>query len=391
MNKCQEIKTSLSEILTESTAYGLPKIIKSKRILLKLFWLAFFLLGCIPTIYFTIESINNYLQYEKITQFETISLYEIQFPTVVFCSSSFDDKSLDEIKFESCFTGECISNMPMNKYKNFQKISYQCFQFNRGRDINGNSIPVLNATVPDSMSGFFIKFKNIADINVNIDDQSSIPFINGQRLKAADVVIKANTFKHFILSKKEVNKLGLPYNTCYKDPLNEFPLNKTIINYIQSFNATYKQENCYKLCADLEQISVNNKKEQVEKCQQYCPLECDSILYSFTIPNTGNTGSDETYLSLYYEKLQYTKLSEIPKTQPFDLVSNIGGILGLFIGCSFVTFFELTEVIMETCYILFNNKKQIHVRQIISLEDEIKSLKQELNYLKIRLKNRSLI
>ena len=58
----------------------------------------------------------------------------------------------------------------------------------------------------------------------------------------------------FILSKTEENKLGLPYNPCYKDVFNEFPLNKTITNFFQMNNVTYKQKYCYRLCAELEFI-----------------------------------------------------------------------------------------------------------------------------------------
>ena len=37
--------------------------------------------------------------------------------------------------------------------------------------------------------------------------------------------------------------------------------------------------------------------------------------------------------------------------QLFDLISNIGGILGLFVGLSFVNLFEIGEILFEICFI----------------------------------------
>ena len=42
----------------------------------------------------------------------------------------------------------------------------------------------------------------------------------------------------------------------------------------------------------------------------------------------------------------------------FDLVSNIGGILGLFIGVSFLSFIEIFELIFEVLFILAERKNQ---------------------------------
>jgi hypothetical protein len=56
--------------------------------------------------------------------------------------------------------------------------------------------------------------------------------------------------------------------------------------------------------------------------------------------------------------LKYTKYSEMPKTETFSFISEMGGILGLFVGCSFVSFFELAELFIEIYFILFSNKNK---------------------------------
>ena len=35
---------------------------------------------------------------------------------------------------------------------------------------------------------------------------------------------------------------------------------------------------------------------------------------------------------VYYEDLDYTLIEQIPKIQIFDLISNVGGLFGLFLG-----------------------------------------------------------
>ncbi len=68
----QKIKTNLSEMLAESTANGLPRIFKSKKIFFKIFWFSFFILGNIASFYYIIKAIDNYLVYDVISRRTTI-------------------------------------------------------------------------------------------------------------------------------------------------------------------------------------------------------------------------------------------------------------------------------------------------------------------------------
>lgn len=77
------------------------------------------------------------------------------------------------------------------------------------------------------------------------------------------------------------------------------------------------------------------------------------------------TGENLTYedikksilaLNIYYDELKYTLVEEIKKIETFDLISNLGGIMGLFLGVSFVTFFEIFEIFFETIFILIEDK-----------------------------------
>jgi len=121
-------------------------------------------------------------------------------------------------------------------------------------------------------------------------------------------------------------------------------------------------------------------------CFQYCPLECDSITYQIstafsnypsynyaknllmTNPMITSKFQNETLtydlikqsvlsLNIYYDKLSYIQISKDTKTEIVDLVSGIGGLLGLFLGMSFLSFAELLEMIVETIVIILTRQK----------------------------------
>lgn len=207
--------------------------------------------------------------------------------------------------------------------------------------------------------------------------------------------------------------LDEPYSSCLKD-INLFKINKTIVDFItKQQNRKYSQKDCYFYCSYLyalenskcgcnssldafaekclrkpyeitnemkncvaQYLSDFRKNDQFEKCSQYCPLECDEVTYSITpvtkvYPSRGNI-SDEmiarlsfdvsnltTYeqlkkhyvqICVFYKKIGYTLISQEAKTETFNFVSNIGGVLGLFLGISFLSFIEIFEVLIECCF-----------------------------------------
>jgi hypothetical protein len=133
-----------------------------------------------------------------------------------------------------------------------------------------------------------------------------------------------------------------------------------------------------------EKLFVDGKV--IVECNQYCPLECYSISYELTssfssyptrnyakkslLNNTIITSKFQneilTYdllkesvlsLNIYYDKLTYTGITKDAKTELIDLISNIGGLLGLFLGISFLSFVEIIEIIIETLIIMFSKHK----------------------------------
>ena len=121
-----------------------------------------------------------------------------------------------------------------------------------------------------------------------------------------------------------------------------------------------------------------------ELCSE-CPVECDSESFYlssstsvYPTPNRftsliskdvkpinmfkqNNYSNDVMYtefrrstiaLNIFYDDLKYTEITEEIKTSLADLVSSLGGTLGLFLGMSFLSLVEFIEMFLEIIYVI---------------------------------------
>jgi len=58
---------------------------------------------------------------------------------------------------------------------------------------------------------------------------------------------------------------------------------------------------------------------------------------------------------VYFENMKLTLISQKPKMKPFDLISSLGGLFGLFLGMGVLSFAELFEIIFEIINVLLRN------------------------------------
>lgn len=122
-------------------------------------------------------------------------------------------------------------------------------------------------------------------------------------------------------------------------------------------------------------------------CSAECPLECNRAIYSaytsfveYPSKAYGNIlrknskilalfGNDVSaitddalkrtllQMNIYYSELSYHQYSESEKTSMTDLVSGIGGTLGLFLGMSFLSFIEILDLLFQIGHILIKPKR----------------------------------
>ena len=219
-------------------------------------------------------------------------------------------------------------------------------------------------------------------------------------------------------------RLSYPYNDCidtdhlsllesYDSELVKYILTKT--------KGSYRQKDCFDLCQSRHRIKMCNlsstllgfrwevdwnhnnpictkyeyfnflKKDLNKLCLKDCPLECNSIEFeietmtskypsqAYYLELMNNSKIKSNYplgynitledlresmvqFSVYYTDFDYTFIGQIPKQELVDLVSNFGGLFGLFIGISFLSFGELIEIIIEILIILCEKKGSVNTK-----------------------------
>lgn len=211
-----------------------------------------------------------------------------------------------------------------------------------------------------------------------------------------------------------VENLAKPYTDCYKDfnspELKKFELVQRVINSKQYYSS-YNSQSCFSLYYRREQARVCNCSVDVEweiegldscrngvytscmtsvynriiyetddfntKVLKECPMECDYTVYSKSV-SSGNYATPReikkqlrrndyfrqrqqnstyqeiretmVYLRVYFDELKYRHLTQIPKWMTADFVSAVGGTIGLFLGMTFMSFFEIFEILFEIVY-----------------------------------------
>ena len=123
------------------------------------------------------------------------------------------------------------------------------------------------------------------------------------------------------------------------------------------------------------------KLDLPEMCKTYCPIECDYIQNrifhtygglpskDFLTAYFGNLTTEQlelytkngVFLSVFYVDGSYTYISQKVKTKWVDLISNIGGTLGVFIGVSLLSFAEILEILIEN-YFIIRSKNNIIIQ-----------------------------
>ena len=284
----------------------------------------------------------------------------------------------------------------INEWKNHIEQFYEshygnCYRFNSGFNWTNQSIELKKSKKISAEEGLWLTLYantslDFGELKIYIHNYTENP----KNIYRKGSLISSGANNYFLVKRTLDQKLESPFNECLKD-INQFPFNKTIIDYLNKTNRKYNQVECFNLCFNLyynqtnpcncnldslddilyikcsynikrTNLNVSNctdnfietfqSSDPFEKCSKYCPLECDSnkLLVSLNtreLPRTGNItkGFDytefKTYenvsksffsIYVYYEDLDYTLIEQIPKIQIFDLISNIGGLFGLFLG-----------------------------------------------------------
>ncbi len=310
---------------------------------------------------------------------------------------------------------ECFYNHHICSHKDFvwyYSLNYgNCYQFNSGFDSSGNQVPIEKSYKPGAENGLSLMFflgesKNrftstwSTGLKIFIHNNSVTP----SRFEGTDV--KPTTSTNIGVKRTFEYKLPRPYSQCidftdYKG--------SDIYKFMQISRYQYRQKDCFALCLQKDiietcdcydlnyqrlanvtpclrdgQLKCANEeylkyiKENInEKCSVYCPLECDEVMYDYTISSSDypteyayeilksdihvSRVSNLTYskfkerslmINIYYSQLNYLAITQLKKFEFMDLLASIGGLLGFFVGMSLLSFIELAEILMEIIMII---------------------------------------
>jgi len=410
MNLKIRLKKIICELVQDSTVYGLPKILRSKRTYSRVFWVFFFFASLTAASYYIVTDLVDYFSYDVVTVVKTVYDQHPEFPTISFCSRKQNIPFKNGLQNEYWFNSKKLDSE--NDFESFISINYDnCLRFNSGKNMTNHSIPIRKSNYGGTNFAFEIQFKTPKGLVLMIHNKSSSP--NFEIYYRSDYIYAYPGFQTNIAVERTFeSKLEEPHNECLKD-VSTFKRNKTVIDYFHKKNQSYSQEKCLELCFDIfyindracqcdkaqlgnvpencyetdynsctwkYQIDFVGNNNLIEKCSDYCPLECDTISYSFTIdrfPNEPNAAY-LTVVNIFYQTLKYTSINQLAKTKPKQLISNLGGYLGLFVGLSFVSLFEIIEIIIEIIFILLDkpivikeHKTQQHSETVTRTEIEL--------------------
>jgi hypothetical protein len=396
MNKLDKIIKAGKETFSQSTAHGIPNIINNSNLISKLIWLLCVLISMCALIWFTYNAILEYLKYPIVTSINTNYESPAEFPTVAICSKywvddiSFSEKDLKDMLLECKYASEdCKTNMNNYFERYYDDLMSYCYRFNSGKNMSGHKVPIQTAFNSGFDEGLWITWNTTGDLAVWIHDANNAPKSHRGNNRNGFINYASIDFEtEFAFEKISDYKLGYPYNKCLED-VDLFKTNKQIIDYLKLINRTLNRDICIDICFDLDYIEKNpcNCTEKLgsvwDKCvlsdiffqcsmdyyrkvylkniaNEKCPQQCQMTTYLVETKISPFKLENQVRFRVYYKSLKHTVIIQSPKMILSDLISNVGGIIGVFLGISFLSFIEIIDFILQIIYILFFQNKKIN-------------------------------
>lgn len=405
----KRLRESLKELGKTAQVHGIPKIFNSKRLIFKCMWLVCFIGSVILCIFFLAKTVNEYLQYLAVTNIDVIKENPMQFPMITFCDISppIKNYSIQEKVIECEFTEKNCSEDFVMFFDEWMNES--CIQFNGSKHkssrsglLYGLKIKLFTSLFREPKARWGSDFPGANGFFVFIHNESSLPTRD-------DILIISAGFETYLgLRKIITEKKTEPFNNCIKDLDTYHSFDSKLFKEFSKNNIKYRQKDCldyaitsmYFNCSDdikngydfcLLKINDSQKldgqyynfyEEKIFKDYlTNCPIECDTISYTVTtshsvypsyeeylyLLNNTNLMSNfpesnvslieelkESVASVYifFEDLEYTFISQQPKTESWNFISNIGGVLSLFIGFSFLSLIDIVQFILEIIFVV---------------------------------------
>jgi hypothetical protein len=212
-----KLKLALEEWIKNSTSHGLPKVLSTRRPVIKVMWLFFFILAFITCVFLIRRNVKAYLEYDVVSKIRVFSEIPSVMPSLTICNinpfltefshfyikSKLEANNLSErpdLRNRVNQSGDWLKEFSLAKYLVIQnakshylsndakkQLGYpledvilncyfngascdandftwyydtlygNCFTFNSGFDANGQKIPLKTANRPGQFNGLYLE------------------------------------------------------------------------------------------------------------------------------------------------------------------------------------------------------------------------------------------
>ncbi|CAF0936619.1 unnamed protein product [Brachionus calyciflorus] len=447
----KNISSVIKEILLSSTSHGIPNIIRSDKLGLRLIWIISTIISTGLCSYMIVQGFINYFSFETTSKIQVYTETSSIFPAITICNLNYftTEYSVEFIRNLSLDIPQPSSYFDYDKYfmirqiistneelmsnsyeygDSFEKLIIYCQLLTIDcknkeywnyfyHEFYGNCYQIntkLENLIRVSRTGWSNALHMILNISVAYGLEDLFPSIGAaimihnqttSPLSTDAFAVSPGVETSIAISRQFRSSVPKPYSNCDGDTSDPNAFDTKLFKLINSKNISYNQQLCVDLCFQdmvikeckcyyigfpfLSDKSIKPCKNDSEYeciyskiendfndssivntvCQPQCPLECESMsykilysyndflnkknnedlndFYNFTGTNRRQMKKDLLSLYFYYETLNYEKITEKERIDFVDLLSNIGGIAGLFLGISFLSLVEIIEIVFQ--------------------------------------------
>jgi len=322
------------------TVNGFLRVLNTKSAFKNVFCLFYVVILLIACLFYITMSFLNFYQYDVVTQIKTKEVETLTFPAITLClvvynytvnlnqqpyfTEQFGTRLLSEILLTCNFEDkECsIGDFEhFTVYFQYEAIEshLNCYKFNGGKNASKHHTEILKSRQFGGFSGLILQ--------IHMSKRDFMFYHIGEnhiQPRFSELTKTVQSGKNvFVAIKKTIDiKLPEPYSRC-KDDIN--PTTSHLVKEILAQNITYRKTHCYYIClrkyASARNITLRDaykmRFDYPGNCSQYCPLFL--------------------WINFFYNDNHYTEITQSIKTTVADLVSNNGGLLGLFLDLNFMS------------------------------------------------------
>ncbi|XP_021339184.1 acid-sensing ion channel 5-like [Mizuhopecten yessoensis] len=390
----------VQDFLSSATIHGLHKAAANESLIRRCVWIIL-LMGMITSLsIFTYLELSMYFRYETRTSTHVSKRKHVEFPAVTICninqvkSSVVDCADLEFLMFHESElshyaqlpihrpnNGTSISGDDIDKCMRAHSHNLEIFRscFWEGRQVNCSHIfdasitPMgmcftFNGVLPQQKSRMY---GSVGGLRVVIDIEQHLYFFPETLQSGIKKILLPPPHGNCVDQVSDANRLTRFHTyssvACWTECFLNAVLSRCSCRhyYISGSERLCNHDelvDCYVAITDLHVDNLTELVTARNGCQT-CPQVCTTYTYDWSLsyaafgsqfvnerlvnasffPNKSYISSNFIDLTLFYNSLSETVVEEVPAKMLNDIVGNVGGQMGMFLGASILSIVELIE------------------------------------------------